>query len=136
MAHLTPKGIGIDHCEVERLRATVERTPRFVDRCFTAAEQADCQRKPDTVASLAARWAGKEAVMKSLGVGLGDVALTDIEIVSADGPPSVSVRGAAARIADDRGVTAWLVSITHTASLATAMVTALGPFVDAGGSLQ
>ena len=64
--------------------------------------------------------------MKALGVGLGAFGWKDVEVVtSLAGRPSLSVRGAAAALADDQGVEKWQVSLTHTDSLAQAVVAAL-----------
>ena len=63
--------------------------------------------------------------MKALGVGLGACELTDIEVVRAEsGQPSLVLHGAAAVLADDRGVTALHLSLTHTATAAHAVVVA------------
>src|SRR3954447_5323058 len=59
---------GIDLIEIERIARAIERWgDRFLDRVFTPAELAIYRTRP---ASLAARWAAKEAVAKLMGVGL------------------------------------------------------------------
>jgi holo-[acyl-carrier protein] synthase len=64
--------------------------------------------------------------MKALGVGLGAFGWKDVEVVtSSGGRPSLSVRGAAAALADNQGVGKWHVSLTHTESFAQAVVAAL-----------
>ena len=127
--------VGVDLVEVDRMRRTVARTPGFVDRVFTAGEQAWCGRVRDPAERFAARFAAKEAVMKALGVGLGACRLRDIEVVRAeDGAPSVALHGRAAELARARGATAWHLSLTHTRTMAEAVVVAIGPprTVDAG----
>ena len=120
------KGIGIDAVDVARFRAVVARTPGVVDRMFTVAERDSVAGSVDPVPRLAARFAAKEAVMKALGVGLGAFALRDVEVVTnAAGAPSIRLAGGAERAADAAGVAEWKVSLTHTASIAQAVVAAL-----------
>lgn len=126
MANLTPLGVGIDHCEVDRLRGAMGRTPSLEEHCFTVTERRECATRANPMASFAARWAAKESVMKCMGAGLADVSLTDIEVVSPSGPPSISLSGRAAEVASSLGIEVWLVSLTHTETLASAVVTALG----------
>jgi holo-[acyl-carrier protein] synthase len=120
-------GVGVDLCEVERLRRTLARTPGFATRVYTDAEREHCGRRRDPAEGLAARFAAKEAVLKALGRGLGACAFRDIEVVrAASGAPSIALHVTAARLAAEHGVTAWRVSLTHTATMAEAVVIALG----------
>lgn len=120
-------GIGTDLVEVDRVRQAIERTPGFVSRVFTVGEQARAGSARDPAERYAVRWAAKEAVLKALGAGLGAAPLTDIEVVRLDsGAPEVVLHAAAADLAAERGVRGWLVSLTHTATLAQATVLALG----------
>ncbi|MGH9113418.1 MAG: holo-ACP synthase [Acidimicrobiales bacterium] len=120
-------GVGVDLCEVERMRRVVARTPGFVERVFTAAEQNYCRARRDPAERFAARFAAKEAVLKAMGVGVGACALREIEVVRAEsGQPALVLHGAAAALADDRGVTAWHLSLSHTATMAEALVVAAG----------
>jgi holo-[acyl-carrier protein] synthase len=124
----TVVGVGIDLCEVERLRTAMTRTPRLRDRVFAAGEQAYCERRRDPGERYAARFALKEAVLKALGVGLGACALREIEVVNRpSGAPDLVLHGAAARLAAERGVSGWRISLTHTGGLAQAVAVALGP---------
>lgn len=121
-------GLGVDLCEVDRMRTVLGRTPGFADRTFTAAEQQYCRRARDPAERFAARFAAKEAVLKALGAGLGACSFTDIEVARADsGAPSLRLHGSAAALAADRGVGGWHVSLTHTKTMAEAVVIALGP---------
>jgi holo-[acyl-carrier protein] synthase len=118
-------GIGIDAVEVERMRATLHRTPSTRARLFTAGELADADRRPDPAERLAARFAAKEATMKALGVGLGAIDFHDVEVVRHEsGRPELVVTGRAAELAAAQGVRRWLVSLTHTTTLAEAVVVA------------
>ena len=108
------RGLGVDLAEIDRVRRLLARYgERFRDRCFTDHEWAYAHRYPDPSARLAARFAGKEAVMKSLGVGWRRVHWKDIEITGG-GEPRVNLSGTAQRRADMIGVTRVLVTITHT----------------------
>jgi len=116
-------GLGIDAVEIDRFRRVLERRPGLAGRLFTDAERAYGNRFSDPAPRLAARFAAKEAAMKALGVGLGAFAFHDVEVVrAASGAPSLRVSGAAAVLAGERGVTSFLVSITHTDTTAEAIV--------------
>jgi holo-[acyl-carrier protein] synthase len=118
-------GLGIDTVDVARFRAVLARRPSVAGRLFTVDELAYAGRSPDPAPRLAARFAVKEAVMKALGVGLGAFAFHDVEVARAEsGEPSLVVTGAAARLATQRGVGKWWVSLTHTDLVAQAVVVA------------
>jgi holo-[acyl-carrier protein] synthase len=125
---LTVYGVGVDLCDVDRLRASMARTPGMRKRLFSAREQEYCDRRRDPAERYAARFAAKEAVLKALGVGLGACALYDIEVVNEkSGAPRVVLQASAARLAAEKGVTTWHLSLTHTSALAQATALALGP---------
>lgn len=93
---------------------------------FSQAELEYAQASADPAARLAARFAAKEAALKSLGAGLWAAALRDIEVARApSGQPELKVSGRAAALAADQGVTGWSVSLTHTAQTAGAVVLAI-----------
>ncbi len=116
-------GIGTDLVDIDRFRRTLGRTPSIVDRLFTGEEQAYARRARDPARRLAARFAAKEATMKSLGVGVGEVRFTEIEVVRADsGAPSLRLHGSAREMAVRAGVVDWLISLTHTDTTAHAIV--------------
>jgi holo-[acyl-carrier protein] synthase len=122
----TVVGVGVDLCEVDRMRRTLARTPGFATRVYTDAEREHCGRRRDPAEGLAARFAAKEAVLKALGRGLGACSFRDIEVVRASsGAPSIALHDTAARLAAEHGVTTWYVSLTHTATMAEAVVIAL-----------
>ncbi|WP_417515834.1 holo-ACP synthase [Minwuia sp.] len=92
-------GIGIDLCDTRRIAQSLDRFgQRFLDRCFTAAEQAACVDRADTAQRLARRYAAKEAASKALGTGIGEFAgLKELEVISAaNGKPDLRITGAAA----------------------------------------
>jgi holo-[acyl-carrier protein] synthase len=119
-------GMGVDLAEVARVRHLVTRDgQRFKDRCFTDHEWDYAHRFKDPSERLAARFAGKEAVMKSLGVGWRHVPWRDIEITGG-GAPQVRLSGKAAQRAEMLGVERVLVTITHTGGQALVMALSLG----------
>ena len=121
---MTVIGVGLDAVEVDRFRRVLARTPGVAARLFTDAERAYADRRRDPTQPLAARFAAKEAVMKSLSVGLGAFDFADVEVVRGEsGAPSLTVTGRAAGLAEARAVAGWHVSLTHTA--ATAMAVAI-----------
>jgi holo-[acyl-carrier protein] synthase len=118
-------GLGVDLADVDRVAALMTRYPRFAERCFTAHEREYAFRFASPERRLAARFAGKEAVMKSLGTGWRRVRWTDIEITGG-GRPRVRLSRTAASRAEMLGVTEVLVTITHTDSSALVMAVAVG----------
>jgi holo-[acyl-carrier protein] synthase len=120
-------GLGTDLVEVGRFRLALERRSTLAERLFTDGEREYGLAQHDPAESLAARFAAKEAVMKALGVGLGDFEFRDVEVRRADsGEPSLALTGKARAIADDRGVDSWMLSLSHTGTTAMAVVIALG----------
>lgn len=119
-------GLGIDLAEVARVRKLLVRNPEaFRRRCFTDREWAYAQRFTDPSERLAARFAGKEAVMKSLFTGWRRIPWRDIEITGG-GPPRVHLHGKARERADLLGVTDIKLTITHTGDSALVFVVSLG----------
>ena len=123
-------GHGIDLVEIDRIeRMRVDHGRTFLDRCFTAGEQAYAESAPRVRAErYAARFAAKEAILKAFGTGLREgIAWTDMDVVRNDlGAPSIVLSGEAAEFAATLGITSWMISISHTAELAMASVIAVG----------
>jgi len=124
-------GIGIDVCEIARIRRALEgRTgARFRTRVFTEREQAFCEaRGRGRVESYAARFAAKEAAMKALGTGWSDgVRWRDIEVVRMPRQaPVLALYGRAAALARARRIDRWLVALSHSRDSAIAWVLAEG----------
>ena len=120
------KGIGIDAVDIERFRRVLARRPNMRSRLFTSDELASLAARNDDVASLAARFAVREATMKALGVGLGAFDFHDVWVRKApSGAPELVVSGRAAQLASDRGVNGWHLSLSHTDTVAIAVVAAL-----------
>lgn len=115
---------GVDIIELERIDKVVQRHgPRFLGRVFTARELAEVG---NSAASLAVRFAAKEAVAKALGTGIGDVSWQEIEILR--GParqPELELSGRAAALADQLDLNLWSLSLTHNQTQAIALVVAI-----------
>ena len=119
-------GLGIDLADVARVHKLLNKNPdAFRRRCFTDREWEYAQRFADPSERLAARFAGKEAVMKSLFTGWRRIPWRDIEITGG-GPPSVNLFGVARRRADMLGVTDIKITITHTKDTAMVFVVSQG----------
>jgi holo-[acyl-carrier protein] synthase len=109
-------GVGIDVVDVARFEQTMRRTPGLRTRLFTERE-AD---RP--VASLAARFAAKEALAKALGAPAG-LHWVDAEVVTADdGRPHLVLAGSVAATAAEIGAAHVHVSLSHDAGIASAVV--------------
>jgi holo-[acyl-carrier protein] synthase len=118
MVDMAIVGIGIDIVDLARFERAVGRTPRLRERLFAVSE------RDLPLRSLAGRFAAKEALMKALGDATG-VTWHDMEVVSdAEGNPSLHLSGAAAAIAERRGITHLHLSMSHDAGVAIAQVIA------------
>ena len=111
-------GVGIDVVQIDRLARALERTPTLAARLFTAGERSL------PIASLAARFAAKEAVAKALGAP-GGLRWVDAEVVVGPrGRPHLALHGAVAAEAAAQGITGWHLSLSHDGGIATALVVA------------
>jgi holo-[acyl-carrier protein] synthase len=118
-------GTGIDMAEIDRIQHSLDRYgTRFLNRIYTAGEQAYCLRKRNAAESLAARFAAKEAGAKALGTGISrGVSWLEIEVMRLPGGrPTLHFHGRAAEFARRLGGTRVALSITHTNNLAMASV--------------
>lgn len=115
---------GIDLVEIRRIASQrPEIHQRFLQRVFTARELAESAGSP---ASLAGRFAAKEAVAKALGCGIGAIGWHSIEIQRGDqGEPVLVLTGKAAQMAESLSLATWSISISHTRTYATAVAVAL-----------
>lgn len=119
-------GLGTDVVAVPRIREAIERTPTIVGRLFSSEEQAYAEAGADPFERYAVRFAAKEAVLKSLGLGLGGMPLRDIVVLRAEsGMPWLDLRGEALEVAEAHGVARWIVSLSHAGGVALATVIAL-----------
>ena len=112
--------VGVDLIEIERIRRALDR-PGFRERCFTEAERAYCDSKPNPAQHYAGRFAGKEAVGKALGFGVAvHFAWREIEI-SGRPKPSVRLFGRLRERAERLGAGEIELSMTHSKELAAAV---------------
>lgn len=118
-------GLGVDLADISKVESLLQKYPRFSERCFTEHERSYASRFAKPARRYAARFAGKEAVMKSMGTGWRRIRWTDIEITGG-GQPRVNLLGTAARRAQMLGVTEIMVTITHTDTSALVMAVAVG----------
>lgn len=118
-------GTGVDLAEVDRIREAIERYgERFLQRIYTPAEIAYCQRKANKYERFAARFAAKEAGMKAIGTGWrGGIRWKDFEVVNLpSGRPTLKLYGVAQEVAGRLGAKSVQLSLTHTASTSLAHV--------------
>ena len=117
-------GIGVDVVDIDRFQTVSMRTTAFAERVFTDHERFHRDGAPRSIASMAARFAAKEAVAKALGVPAG-LSWHEVEVSrDDDGRPRLSLSGHAADTAAARGVTDWHISLTHDGGVAIAYVIA------------
>lgn len=119
--------IGMDLAQVARFEKVLTRHgDRLLDRLFTKAERAYCDRRASRLASYTGRFAVKEAVMKVLGTGWArGVTWRDIEVVRASGSaPELVLHGVAAKLARAKGITKIHITITHDGGIAAAVAVA------------
>ncbi|MEV6567022.1 holo-ACP synthase [Streptomyces kronopolitis] len=119
-------GVGIDVAEIERFGAALDRTPELAGRLFLPTELCLPNGERRGTASLAARFAAKEALAKALGAP-GGLHWSDAEVYVEDsGQPRLRVRGTVEARAAELGVRSWHVSLSHDAGVASAVVIAEG----------
>ncbi|MBI2907731.1 MAG: holo-ACP synthase [Chloroflexi bacterium] len=111
--------VGIDIIEIARIEEAIARWGgRFLGRVYTEAELAYCRGR---ISELAARFAGKEAIMKALGTGNRGVAWREIEILPVrGGRPTVTLYRRARERAEKLGLSGLAISLSHSKSLAVA----------------
>ncbi|WP_030567308.1 holo-ACP synthase [Streptomyces aureocirculatus] len=119
-------GVGIDVAEIDRFAESIARRPGMRQRIFVEAELYLPDGERRGIASLAARFAAKEALAKALGAPAG-LRWVDAEVyVEESGQPRLRVRGTVAARAEALGVRGWHVSMSHDAGVASAVVIAEG----------
>lgn len=114
--------IGIDIIDIDRVKKAVLRTPRFLQRVYTAAERDYCMSKRNPYPSLAARFAAKEAVRK-LHPLLASCGWQEIEVgVNEDGSPVLKLHGQALQTQLQAGLDSPAISLSHADRQAVAAV--------------
>jgi len=113
--------VGLDVIEIRRVSGALERYATFRERCFTEAERAYCDSRPNPAQHYAARFAGKEAVGKALGFGVARAfAWKDVEIAGRP-KPDVRLSGRVAQWARRVGAGPIDLSMTHSKDIAAAV---------------
>lgn len=116
--------LGTDIIEIQRIKESIERRgEQFLKRILTSSEYEYCMRFNPPYARVAGRFAGKEAIAKALGTGIGgEVSWLDIEILNeASGKPAVILSQKAQDLIDSMTRDAEiLISISHCKEFATA----------------
>ncbi|MEU5219810.1 holo-ACP synthase [Streptomyces sp. NPDC020807] len=112
----------MDLAEVSRVEELMTSQPELRERVFTARELAYCYRRKRAGEHLAGRWAAKEAVLKSLGTGMGPrMEWTDIEVVNdRAGRPQVRLYGEVEVVARSLGMASLDITLSHSGGLAVA----------------
>jgi holo-[acyl-carrier protein] synthase len=124
-------GTGIDIVDVGRLERLLEQWPAMAARLFTEAERSYADRRHRPAEHLAARFAAKEATFKALGTGWPALGWHDVEVVSTDRGPRLTLAGSAAALA---GEATALVSLSHDGGLAIAQVLLVSGASDAAAA--
>jgi holo-[acyl-carrier protein] synthase len=116
---------GVDLIEIARIEEVISRHGKhFLERVFTTAELEQCGKRTE---SLAGRFAAKEAAVKALGCGIGDVTWKEVEILGDEqNAPVLTLHGVAKQKADEQRLVTWSVSISHSQSHSVAVVVAIG----------
>lgn len=120
------RGLGVDIVEIDRMRDALERHPRMRERIFSDDERAYCDKRNKPEVHYAMRFAAKEAVLKALGTGFKGMRFKDVEVVRDEsGRPVPVLHGAAAAVAEERGVVEMHLSLSFTHSTAVASAVAI-----------
>jgi len=124
-------GCGIDLVKIERIEKIIKKWgDNFTSRVFTLLEREYCEKKKgNKYQSYAGRFAAKEALLKSLGLGLKGVNWKEIEIENNElGQSIIETSGKLKKIASEKGVSKYFITISHTKDYAIAQVILEGLF--------
>jgi len=122
-------GHGIDIVEINQIQKIINRSgERFEKQFLTDAEQDTAKKNSKRVQYLAGRFAAKEAILKALGTGWSNgISFLDIEIQRLPtGQPSATLHARCKELAQELGISEWLISISHSESYAIASVISIG----------
>jgi holo-[acyl-carrier protein] synthase len=113
-------GMGIDLAEVDRYRFDETTRAWFARKVYTGEEMAYAMRKRHWAERLAGFYAAKEATRKAFGHAIPwrEIGVTH----AASGAPAIRLSGTAVALIERRGVRAIHLTITHTATMAAAVV--------------
>ncbi len=119
-------GIGVDIIEINRIERLVHKNPRFLEKMFTNEERKYFESKNFKIESIAGNFAAKEAISKSIGTGIREFKMSDIEILRDElGKPIVKTYNNLQSICIDYGVSEIMVSISHCKEYAVANAIAI-----------
>ncbi len=116
--------VGIDTVEIKRIEVLLENKERFLQRVFSLKEQQEFEKSGNKSEHIAAAFAAKEAFSKALGTGIVGFNLTEVSLLHKEnGKPYLEFSGKASELVE-KSKLSFDVSITHTDSIATAIVIA------------
>jgi holo-[acyl-carrier protein] synthase len=119
--------IGVDIVDIDRMKAAANRTPRFLNRVFSARELDYCLGKRNPYPSLAVRFAAKEAFRKLDVSFCRGICFKDVEVGILDGGrPELILHGGALVRAQELDINRWEISLAHSRNQAIAAVIAYG----------
>jgi len=119
-------GIGIDIIEINRIEELIEKmADKFLNRVFTPEEREYCDKMARRASHYAVRFAAKEAFLKALSTGLtSGIRWKDICVINEpSGKPILKITGRALEIMNEHGITHSHISLSHSRTLATSIVT-------------
>ena len=116
--------VGIDTVEIKRIESLVKNKERFLKRVFSEKEQEEFIKRNNKTEHIAAAFCAKEAFSKAIGTGISGFNLNEVTLLHKEnGKPYLKFSGKALEIVRESGLS-FDVSITHTESIATAIVIA------------
>jgi len=117
-------GLGVDIVEVNRIRGALLKGDSLRRRVFTQAEIDYCANQQNQYQHFAGRFAAKEAGLKALGTGWGQgIRWQDVEVINEEsGKPVIRFNGKALEILHEKAINGMLVTISHSAKYAVAVV--------------
>jgi holo-[acyl-carrier protein] synthase len=114
-------GIGVDVCDINKLKKPLKNNKRFVERVFSKKEIEYCKNKKNWILHFAGRFAVKEAFLKAIS-DKKDIPLCEIETVNnSAGKPEIANTGIVKKILKQRKIKNMFVSISHIDSLSVAI---------------
>lgn len=116
--------VGIDSVEINRIDALLKKNEHFLERVFSDEEQEEFSKRNNRTEHIAAAFAAKEAFSKAIGTGVSGFNLNEVSLLHKNnGKPYLSFSGKAQKISEETRLS-FDISITHTETVATAIVIA------------
>lgn len=120
-------GTGVDIIEIARIQKSIQKySGKFEERVFTTREIDYCRSKAEPFKHFAARFAAKEAILKSMGTGMADgITWKDMEILNQEsGRPVLSLTGRGKDVFNSLNLKNIHISMTHDKQYAVAQAIA------------